>query len=111
MNPAKRTTVTTMATTSKTAAALLVLWAASWGMSYVDLGGWSALIAFGIAAAKAALVALFFMEIAVEKVTIHATLVTGLVMITVLIFFMTADVKTRAAPPLLAPQVRAAVPR
>jgi hypothetical protein len=34
-----------------------------------------------------------------------------LVMIAVLIFFMTADVKTRAAPPLLAPQVRAAVPR
>jgi cytochrome c oxidase subunit 4 len=86
---------------SLAAAALLVLWGASWGLSYVELGGWSLPVALTIAAAKAALVVLVFMEIAFEKASIHATLATGLAMIAVLVFFMIADVKTRASPPLL----------
>jgi hypothetical protein len=45
------------------------------------------------------------MEIALENVSIQATLVTGLAMIAVLIFFMVADVETRATPPLLPPPV------
>ncbi len=98
----------TLATTSTTAVALLLLWGVSWGMSYVDLGAWSLLIAFGIAASKALLVVLFFMEIVLEKVSIHATVVTGLAMIAILIFFMAADVKTRATPPLSPVRVRAA---
>jgi cytochrome c oxidase subunit 4 len=92
-------------TLSMTAFALLLLWGASWGLSYVDLGVWSRLLAFAIAAAKAGLVVLFFMEIALENVSIQATLVTGLAMIAVLIFFMVADVETRATPPLLPPPV------
>ncbi|MDP9034502.1 MAG: cytochrome-c oxidase [Myxococcota bacterium] len=87
--------------TTYTAVAVLLLWAASWGLSYVDLGAWSLLIAFGIAAAKAVLVVLFFMEMIHERVSIHATLATGLAMVTVLIAFMVADVRTRETPPLL----------
>ena len=98
----KRVSPTTLAMTALT---LLLLWGASWGLSYVDLGAWSRFLAFGIAAAKAALVALFFMEIAIENVSVQATLVTGLTMIAILIFFMVADVQTRAAPPLLPPPV------
>jgi cytochrome c oxidase subunit 4 len=88
---------------SLAATALLALWGASWGLSYVELGGWSLPIALAIAAAKAAIVVLVFMEIALEKASIHATLATGLAMIAVLVFFMLADVRTRASPPLLPP--------
>jgi cytochrome c oxidase subunit 4 len=93
----------TLPAQSLAAAALLVLWATSWGVSYLDLGAWSLVVAFAIAAAKAALVVWFFMEIAVEKVSIHATLAAGLTMVAVLIFFMVADVKTRAVPPVMPP--------
>jgi cytochrome c oxidase subunit 4 len=94
--------------TMRTGGALLLLWGASWGLSYLDLGAWSFVIAFGIAAAKAVLVVLFFMEIAVEETSVHATLVTGLAMIAVLIAFMVADVKTRDEPLLASPAVSAA---
>jgi caa(3)-type oxidase subunit IV len=86
--------------TTLTGLAVLALWGASWGMSYVALGPWSLVIAFAIAAAKAVLVVLFFMEIVLEKVSIHATMVTGLAMIGVLIAFMIADVRTRGEPDL-----------
>jgi caa(3)-type oxidase subunit IV len=69
-------------------------------MSYVDLGDWSRGIALAIAAVKAVLVVLVFMEMMRERVSIHATLVTGMAMIAILVFFMMADVRTRAAPPL-----------
>jgi cytochrome c oxidase subunit 4 len=98
----------TPATTLRTGVAVVALWAASWAMSYVDLGPWSLLIAFGIAAAKAVLVVLFFMEIATEPMSIHATLAAGLAMITVLIVFMVADVRTRETPPLGPPPVHEA---
>jgi cytochrome c oxidase subunit 4 len=101
------TRVTTRATTV-TALSLFGLWAASWALSYVDLGPWSLVVALAIAAVKAALVALFFMEMLQEGTTIHATLVAGLAMVAVLVFFMVADVRTRAAPPLLPPVSRAA---
>jgi cytochrome c oxidase subunit 4 len=90
----------TPSTTGRTAAALLVLWMASWAMSYVDLGTWSLVIALGIAAVKAVLVVLFFMEIVLERVSVHATLAAGLAMVTLLIVFMVADVRTRETPPL-----------
>ncbi len=91
--------------TTLTGVAVLLLWAASWGMSYVDLGAWSLVIALGIAAVKGVLVVLFFMEIVLEKMSIHATLATGLAMVTVMIAFMVADVRTRETPPLAPPAV------
>ena len=90
-----------------TALALFALWGASWGMSYVELGVWSLVVALVIAAAKAALVVLFFMEIASERTAVQATLVTGLAMIAIMIFFMVADVKTRGEPPRRTPAARA----
>ena len=90
-----------------TALALFVLWGASWGMSYLELGVWSLVVALVIAAAKAVLVVLFFMEIATERTAVQATLVTGLAMIAVLIFFMVADVKTRGEPARYPPAAHA----
>ena len=98
-----------MTATTMTGAALLLLWGASWGMSYLELGPWSFVVAFGIAAVKAALVVLFFMEIALEKTSVHATLFTGLAMIAILIAFMVADVKTREVPLLATPTVHTGV--
>ncbi|HEY2514216.1 MAG TPA: cytochrome C oxidase subunit IV family protein [Polyangiaceae bacterium] len=92
-----------------TAAGLLVLWAASWAISYVELGVWSLVVALLIAAAKAVLVVLFFMEIVSERAAVQATLITGLSMVAILIFFMVADVKTRGEPVRLPPVVHAAL--
>ncbi|MGA7120683.1 MAG: cytochrome C oxidase subunit IV family protein [Polyangiaceae bacterium] len=86
--------------TARTALAVLVLWVVSWGISYVDLGTWSLVLALGIAAVKALLVILFFMEIVLEKASIHATLAVGLAMVALLVCFMIADVRTRETPPL-----------
>ncbi len=88
---------------SLSALALLVLWGASFGASYVDLGAWTRVLALVIAAAKAGIVILVFMEGAFERSSIRATLVAAIAMIVVLVFFMVADVRTRAAPPLLPP--------
>jgi cytochrome c oxidase subunit 4 len=87
--------------TTRTTLALFALWGLSWALSSVELGPWSLFVALAIATAKAALVVLFFMEIRTERTSIHATLLTGLAMIAVLVFFMVADVRTREAPPLL----------
>jgi caa(3)-type oxidase subunit IV len=93
--------------TTATAALLLLLWGVSWGSSYAHLGAWSLVIAFGIAAAKAVLVVLVFMEIALEKTSIHATLVVGVAMVATLVAFMVADVETRAPPELAVPRSHA----
>ena len=82
-------------TVAWTGAALILLWAASWGLSYVSLGVWSTAIALGIAAAKVVLVVLFFMEVKTEKTSVHAALAAGVSMIFFLIVFMIADVSTR----------------
>jgi cytochrome c oxidase subunit 4 len=89
--------------TTLTGIALLALWAASWGMSSVDLGSWSFAIALVIAAAKAALVIFVFMELATEATSVHATLAAAIAMVAILLVFIVADVKTREAPPLLPP--------
>jgi cytochrome c oxidase subunit IV len=78
--------------------AVLALWGASWALSYVDLGGWSLILALAIASMKAALVVLVFMELVVERPSVHATLAIGLAMVLVLIAFMVADVRTREVP-------------
>lgn len=49
------------------AGVLLVLTAVTVAVSYIDLGGWNAVMAVFIAAVKASLVALFFMHLKYDK--------------------------------------------
>lgn len=84
-------------------AALLVLWAASFGLSYVPLGGAALPVALAIAAAKAGLVLLFFMELVREPATIRLAFATGVVLLAVLIGLAVADVGTRDRAPLVVP--------
>jgi cytochrome c oxidase subunit 4 len=92
--------VSTRATTI-TAAALLVLWLASFGASYLHLGAFALPVALLIAGAKVLLVALFFMELAVERFQMAATVLTALTLVALLVALMAADVRTRSSPPLL----------
>ena len=83
-----------------TAAALIALWGVSFGMSYVDLGRASLGVALGIAALKAALVVLVFMELRHERVSIKLAAGSALLTITIFVSLVAADVATRAPAPL-----------
>ncbi len=87
-------------TMTLTGGSLILLWAASFGLSYVELGSLSLVVALAIAVLKAGLVGLFFMELIVEPFTVNITLITAVTMIAVLIALMILDVELRAAPPL-----------
>jgi len=91
-------------TTLVTGTLLFVLWATSWSVSYVSLGPWSLAVALGIAALKAALVALFFMELVLEGAAFNFAIAAAVTLIAILIALMVGDVVTRAAPPLLPPR-------
>ena len=90
-----------------TGVAVLVLWAVSFGLSYVPLGGASLPIALAVAAVKAVLVALFFMELVRETMSVRLAIVSAVGLTATLIGFMIADIATRAPPPLTVPGVSA----
>ncbi|MEO6420286.1 MAG: cytochrome C oxidase subunit IV family protein [Polyangiaceae bacterium] len=92
-------------TTGRTAVALLVLWLASFGASYLHLGALALPVALLIAGAKVILVTLFFMELAVERFQMAATVLTAFTLIMLLIGLMVGDIRTRATPPLRPPLV------
>lgn len=92
----------------RTGVALLVLWGASFALSYVPLGEASLPVALGIAAVKAALVGLFFMELVAETFSIKVTMLSAGALVAVLIGLMVADVATRRTPALMAPGMPAA---
>lgn len=79
---------------------LLVLSALTFGMSYVELGGFSVLIAMAIAAAKAWLIAMFFMHLSEHGTSDRAALLLGVLLALLLIGFAAADIATRTAVPL-----------
>jgi cytochrome c oxidase subunit 4 len=86
-----------------TLAALLVLAGLSLALHYANLGSLGFLAAFGIATVKVVLVAVFFMEILLEKGSARIAFVTGFVLLALLISLTIADVLTRAVPPLQNP--------
>ena len=86
-----------------TGAAVLVLWAMSFALSFVALGAAALPVALLIAVMKAGLVALFFMELAVEGASIRLTLAAALVLALSLGAFMLADIATRDVPPYEGP--------
>jgi cytochrome c oxidase subunit 4 len=89
-----------------TAFALVVLWAASFGLSYVDLGRASLAVALGIAALKAVLVVLVFMELLHEKTSVKLAAASALLTITIFVTLVAADVATRAPAPFDPPEPR-----
>lgn len=92
----------------RTGIALLALWALSFGLSYVSLGGASLVVALAIAVVKAGLVLVFFMELLAESLSMKLAIVSAGVLLALLIGLMLADIGTRAAPPLLPYGARAA---
>ncbi len=104
MSPAR----TSLRATLITGAAVLVLWAVSFAISFVPLGVAALPVALGIAAIKALLVALFFMELAKEALSIKLTLVSALLLGFILGGLMVADILTRDAPLELIPSTTTA---
>lgn len=84
-----------MKTYALTLVALLVLTALTFGLSFVHLGPWQAPVAILIAAAKALLVALFFMHLAEQTAPARMAALVGLLMGLMLIVISTLDVATR----------------
>jgi cytochrome c oxidase subunit 4 len=81
-------------------AALMALAAISLAFRFAHLGRLGMVVALGIAAVKAVLVGLVFMELAFERASIRIAFAAGLFMIVVMLALMIADVVTRAVPPL-----------
>ena len=82
--------------------ALVLLTGLTFALSAVDLGGWSLVLALGIALTKGSIVALFFMHLWDHVGAIRLVLVTAVLFVAVLSSLVVADVLTRfplALPP------------
>ena len=82
-----------------TLAGLLALTCLTFGLSFLRLGSWAVPVAMSIAAAKAWLVAMFFMGLREHGTSDRAALVIGIVLALLLIGFAAADVATRTPVP------------
>ena len=83
--------------------ALIVLAAVSFGASYVHMGHASLPIALLIAAIKATLVGIVFMEIGRERASFKLALLSAAFLIATLLTLVAADVTQRGTPPLPPP--------
>jgi len=75
--------------------ALLVLLGATVGAAYIDLGPWGVVLAFLIAAVKAALVALFFMHLKDSGKMVWVYALVGLIWLATMIVGTLNDYFTR----------------
>lgn len=91
----------------RTWGALLALLAITVGSALFPLGPWNSVINFGVACAKAALVATVFMRLQSASALIRLVAATGIFMLALLFGLGGADYATRAAPgaPWSAPHV------
>ena len=83
--------------------ALLVLAGVSLAFRFAHLGDFGFAVALGIAAIKAVLVGLVFMEITVEKPTVRFAFAACLSLFALMIALLVADIVTRSPPPLGTP--------
>ena len=83
--------------------ALLALAGLSLALRYAHLGAFGMPVAMMIAVAKVALVAVFFMEILVERVTVRLAMGAGVVLLGILLALIAADILTREPAPLSNP--------
>jgi cytochrome c oxidase subunit 4 len=77
------------------AGALLVLTAVTVGVSFIDLGGWNAVVAVFVAAIKATLVALFFMHLKYDKKINLIVFLTAILFLTIMLTFTFFDIISR----------------
>jgi cytochrome c oxidase subunit 4 len=80
--------------------ALLVLAGFSLAMRFAHLGALGFGVGLGVAVLKAALVAVFFMEILTERPSARLAFATCLSLLALLLALVVADILTRAVPPL-----------
>jgi cytochrome c oxidase subunit 4 len=85
--------------------ALMILWATSWGLSYVHLGSWSFAVALSIALVKGTIVALVFMELIEAPASSNVAIFAAIALIAVLVTFTLLDVRTRAPEPTSPPEL------
>ncbi len=83
--------------------ALIVLAAGSFAASYVHMGRASLPVALAIAAVKATLVGVAFMEIGRERASFKLALLSAAFLIATLLTLVAADVTQRGTPPLPPP--------
>ena len=83
--------------------ALMALALASFLLSYVQLGTWSAVIALGIGAVKALLIASFFMHLAQQPSISRWSFALGVALALLLFTMIGLDVLTRQAPGIQQP--------
>lgn len=79
-------------------AALLALTALTTGVAEIDLGALNSPVAMLIAAAKAALVALFFMHLRWSGYRMRFAAIAGLLWLSLMFAFVLGDVATRHIP-------------
>lgn len=84
-------------------AALMVLAATSFGLSYVHLGVATVPVAMLISLLKAVLVAAFFMELVKQRFVNRFVMIGASAFVLLLLALMAADVLTRDVPTLLTP--------
>jgi cytochrome c oxidase subunit 4 len=75
---------------------LLILTVVTVAVSYIDLGGWNAIVAVVIASIKAMLVAFFFMHLLYDKKINLVVFIIGLVFVTLFIGLTMFDTLRRA---------------
>lgn len=80
----------------RTGSALLVLWAASLALSYVDLGAAALAIALAIAGLKAGLVGAAFMDLARARTAVRLAAITAGALAAVLLALVLGDVALRS---------------
>jgi cytochrome c oxidase subunit 4 len=80
--------------------ALMVLAAMSLALRFAHIGGYGFAVALGIAAVKAVLVALVFMEIGYERPSVRFAFLAGVTLLAIMLALMVADVLTRQIPAL-----------
>jgi cytochrome c oxidase subunit 4 len=103
MSDAPKPAYTTATTVLVAAAILLLLAGTSFWLSFLRLGAAALPVALGIAALKAAIVVVLFMELAKERASLQLAALSAIVMLLLLVGLTVADVLTREVPPLLPP--------
>ena len=88
---------------SLTLLALLTLAGISLVLRFAHLGVLGYVAGLGIAAAKAVLVVVFFMELGAERPSARFAFATCLALVGLMLAFILADVVTRSSPPMRAP--------
>jgi cytochrome c oxidase subunit 4 len=75
--------------------ALILLLLITWGAAYVNLGAWNNVVALGVAATKAILILLFFMELRRSRRATWLAAAAGFVWLGILLVLSGSDYLTR----------------